>query len=757
VLPTLIRQILKRHSSRHYSSILSGASPFVLVLIVFVATIISSFSKRVFGMALAFDSAMYLHTASCVLSCLQSLCLFKLPDPHTYQFLVDGMLLDGPILPLLGGFFFGALGLKPETQNIQAALVLQAILQAVSALLVYKTTLAMARKRVPALVAGYTWGLYPAALLGAGKFMTEILTCCLVMGLILAISDIGKKKSAFAAGALLCMIALTKAALTPAAAVAIAFGLYSLLASGAEKTRLLKAALATICGATLTIAPWLLFTQYNLGQPLLTSSRQPTHNLICGVNPENDGWASLPDTPLGMMFSEDDPALPSAIGVAMPIANFELQLMARKVARLFSQPWNDYRLHCLGLPDFVQIFWHRLIISLAVFGLIAIIVRQRTQNLAKYVPARSELVFCLLLIMAAGHFIYLPFVACNRYGFTAMPMLIVLATSGLAILASLGNRAFSTALVLFAAAFMFQFNIVKAIPDGLLAQPRIDLLTFATMIKVVVCLLAINYMVRLIKKQSGITRTSWVGNAFLSLITTGLLCTTAADTYYEPFNTEHTFKITNDNPLMRVCRLDKDELNDPNLTAAYLLVDSRINKVVSGTVDVNGHFLPLLLVPLCWLNPQENLAACYEMFAKLRNQTSSDLRQWYALELPKSSLRAGLNSIVIAPSAQTHLEVNGTTRARPLQGQYVDLPSLKLFSPTILGNDLGGIDARPRERLYVASGEGERLITDGIASTANTAKSNANVLVLLVYKQGQESRPDKTKPTSLAGSLMVLH
>ena len=751
MLPPLFRQTFQRTLKAP-----AFKAQFLLCLVVFTAAMASSFSKRVFGMALAFDSAMYLNTASTVLACLQSLCAFRLPDPHTYGLLVDGMLLDGPILPLVGGLFFAAVGLKPQIQNIEAALVLQAILQALSALLVYKVTYDVSRKRTAALLGGFAWGLYPAALLGAGKFMTETLACCLVMALVLNVGRLGKKTNAFAAGAIVCMIALTKAALTPACALAILFGFCALIKSGQSKSTLVKTFLATVFGAAIIIAPWLMFTHRNVGQPLLTANRQPTHNIISGLNPENDGWASLPDTPLGSMFSENDPPLPSAVGVAMPVANFEIQLMARKVVRLFSQPWNDYRLHCLGLPEIVQIFWHRAIVALAVLGAIGLIIKQRADSGGTYAPARSELMFCLLLIILCGHLIYLPFVACSRYGFTAVPVFVVLATAGTAALFAMGKKVFAAAATLFATAFMFQLNMVKIIPDNMLNESGLDILAATTAIKLLVCLFAINYMVRLLQEQNGVVKTSWAHNAFLSLITTGLMCATAADTYYEPLNTEHTFKITKDNPLMRVCRLDQEELNNPNLKAAYLIIDSQLKKTVSGTVDVNGHFLPLMISPLCWLNPEDNLSACYEMFAKLRHQNSSDLRQWYAVELPKHTLKPGLNSIVVAPSGQTHLEVNGSVKARPLQGQYVNLPSLTLFSPTILGNDLGGIDARPRERVYIASGEGERNNAGAEANPANAAKSNANVLVLLVYDQG-DTKFDRSRPVDLSDCLIVPH
>ena len=271
-------------------------------------------------MALVFDSAMYLHSSVCVLSYIRTLLTFHLPGPDAFRLLVEGVLLDGPVLPLIGGAFFALLGLTPSVKDISAALFLQAILQACAALLVYKITIDLTRKRAPALLAGYAWGFYPAAILGAGKFMTEILSTCLILSLVLAVTRIKKPRRAFLAGLLIGLIALTKAALAPAAALAVVFGFAYLLINKVEPRKIAAAWLATACGVALVLGPWVIFTHKITGRMMITTNRQPTHNLVSGVNPENDGWASLPETPLGAMFNEDDPALSTAVGIALPEA-----------------------------------------------------------------------------------------------------------------------------------------------------------------------------------------------------------------------------------------------------------------------------------------------------------------------------------------------------------------------------------------------------------------------------------------------------
>lgn len=306
----------------------------LLFALVLFFTILSSFSKRVLGMAIVFDSAMYLHSSVCVLNYFQSLASFHQPSPEATKLLVEGVLLDGPVLPILGGFFYFILGLAPSIKNMGAALFLQALLQASAAVLVYKVTFDLTKKKLPSLIGGYCWGFYPAAILGAGKFMTEILTTCLILLLVLSLTRIRKPRFGFAAGLLLGLIALTKAALAPAAALAVVFGLAYLLLNKVSHVKIDAAVAATVCGVALTLGPWVAFTHQITGKMLLTTNRQPTHNLVSGVNPENDGWASLPDTPLGLMFTEEDPALPSAVGIVLPNSGYELLLVTRKIVRL---------------------------------------------------------------------------------------------------------------------------------------------------------------------------------------------------------------------------------------------------------------------------------------------------------------------------------------------------------------------------------------------------------------------------------------
>jgi hypothetical protein len=730
--PRLRIPYLRNRSWRH-------AGPFFLFVLVLVFTIFSSFSKRVLGMALVFDSAMYLHSSVCVLNYMKTLFTFHMPSADAYKLLVEGVLLDGPVLPILGGTFFALLGLAPSTKDVNAALFLQAILQASAALLVYKITLDLTRKRAPALIAGYAWGFYPAAILGAGKFMTEILSTCLILSLVLAVSRIKKARRAFVAGTLIGLIALTKAALAPAAGIVVIFGFAYLLINRMPWRLIFKSALATICGVVLILGPWVIFTHKITGKMMITTNRQPTHNLVSGVNPENDGWASLPETPLGAMFTEEDPPLPSAVGIALPEASYELQLMARKIVRLFAQPWNDYRLNCLLVPLFAQIGWHKMILAFGLFGIIALlmdIARKDIERTKEMHAQKIELIFCLLVILLIGHFIYLPFVACSRYGFTAMPILTIFAVLGLSRLLGLGKQFWSALAALAFAIFAFEFNIVKFLQGQVINNQNIDVLFWATVFKIALCLTGVLLLTRILRRHTGFKTLPWSINGFLGVFLTVLLCTISVDTYCEPMNGELIFKFSNSRPLHRSCVLSEKEVKNPHLKAAYLLLDSRTKTTILGRMNVNGQLQSLFLAPFYLVHPEANIEGCYEMFAKLRFQRGAELNQWYLAEIPTSMLRAGKNDITVTPEPKYVLSVNGSPKSRYLQGNYVSLPSLTYFSPTLLMNDLDGYDARPRQTVYICSGKDKRI--EGSLDRnfdADYERTSLNALVLLVYEK----------------------
>ena len=179
--------------------------------------------------------------------------------------------------------------------------------------------------------------------------------------------------------------------------------------------------------------------------------------------------------------------------------------MARKIVRLFAQPWNDYRLNCLLLPLFAQIGWHKALIAFGLFGIVALlmdIARKDIERTKELHAQKIELIFCLLVILLIGHFIYLPFVSCSRYGFTAMPLMTIFAVLGVGRLFSLGRMALGGAAALAFTLFAFEFNIIKVLQDQVLNNQNFDVLLWATIFKVVLCLGGILLLTRLLRRSN---------------------------------------------------------------------------------------------------------------------------------------------------------------------------------------------------------------------------------------------------------------
>lgn len=362
------------------------------------------------------------------------------------------------------------------------------------------------------------------------------------------------------------------------------------------------------------------------------------------------------------------------------------------------------------------------------------IARKQIERTKEIHDTRMELIFCLLTVLLLGHFIYLPFVACSRYGFTAMPILTVFATLGLARIFGLGQKALIAALGMGFTIFAFEFNIIKVLEGQVLNNHNFDVLIWGTVFKVLLCLVGILTQVRVLRRSTGFKFLPWSINVFLAVMVFLLLATVAVDTYCEPMNGELIFKFSNSRPMIRTCYLGQSEIKDPNLKTAYLLIDSRTKTTILGKMTVNGKALGLFLAPFYLIHPEANMEGCYEMFSKLRFQRGAELNQWYLAEIPLSMLKAGKNEISITPEPDYVLSVNGSPKSRYLQGNYVNLPSLTYFSPTLLMNDLNGFDARPRQTIYIATGKGKRIECNLERNLdGDYDRTNLNTLVLLVY------------------------
>lgn len=383
--------------------------------------------------------------------------------PHFREYLM----LDGPVLPFFGAFVFGLSGAPAVPTNWHLLAAAQAVLHGLTSLCVAGLTFrigrdllsANTRPLVLALAAGMIWALYPGALCASGRFLTEPLAAFLftcACWLAVQLPQIKGKSQhlscALACGVLCASLLLLRPVLVPA------WGGALLLAFIFNRARIVPALAGVGVGFAVAMAPWLYLTNAMTGAPRMMPERVVTYNMSKGCDVYTDGWTRMPSAPLTNMFNEGDSplAVARAVWCAHPLESLSLQ--TRKLTRLWSGPWNEYRSAQLGLSFVGQLALHRLIWLLALLGAAGIWCRivASVQSSAIGSSASDKKVAAVsgtvTIWMVLAHLAYIPFEAMSRYGFTAMPAVVVLAACGLAFMAQRHTNLASLAFLIAAGA-----------------------------------------------------------------------------------------------------------------------------------------------------------------------------------------------------------------------------------------------------------------------------------------------------------------
>ncbi|MBI4534003.1 MAG: hypothetical protein HY711_08640 [Candidatus Melainabacteria bacterium] len=677
------RAILNLGYGHSIKTLAAGLFCFVLAL---TLCLVQNLSRRALGMVLTFDSGHYLGSAQQVYILVKHLIdagmtgsLKELLTP-----LGPNLLLDGPILPILVSCVFLVIGKMPGVADGVMLVVLQSILHAASALLVFFLGKQFTGQIKWGLVTGILWASYPSALVGAGKFLPETLITCVLSMQVIVLSQLVRFREAkvkitcllsFFLGCLTGLVFLLKAALAPAATVIDLLAL-SVLRTNKRKFVFLS---CVLIGMSIFLVPWATFTYVTSGHIHLTPQRMPVLNVVSGLDLEMDGWEPIPQSPLVRMFTERDSPLATEVGLWASNPQKSLNLVLRKLPRLWENPWNDFRSSCLKIPVGIQKWWHQLLCLFAVYA--AFLFFCMIPSKASHNQAPSSFIGYASVILILWHLVvYSLFISTPRYAFTAMPFVVLLAGFVLSKVKIRNDLLAILAVILTGALFLAlcQTSLTPYLAYCSRHPMILAWLNFAA--KLIALLVSLGTATCAARTIGRLKTISSAGKIALVCILAYCLAVMFAFTTYGTSINEWSCKVRPGMSALR--KISLSHLRAPDTRKpkwALILLDGDATST-DAVVLVNEKPLSDRPRPIRFYRSSDDGVILSGILANLVRQPEENIRQWRAVQVPVDLLDA---------SPSITISVCSTTHPFTIYGDYPSsltdalvIPSLTLFSPT---------------------------------------------------------------------------
>ncbi|MDQ5937574.1 MAG: hypothetical protein QG574_4933, partial [Cyanobacteriota bacterium erpe_2018_sw_21hr_WHONDRS-SW48-000092_B_bin.40] len=260
------------------------------------------------GTTLVFDSGHYMGTVQLLCQAVQAQfgdTSFPSSDSHKLN---DYLLLDGPLIPLVGTFVFTLLGKIPQASDWRIFIYIEIFFQALATASITSLAFNLGNEKQAkylALGTGLAWALYPAAILSTNSFLGELpATALLLLAIRLMVQTLKLKAAAISStkanilalvsGLLLALVFMSKPALVLSLVLLVTLWMAALfgpffLPPGSEKARpkckdKTIMALSFALGAALAATPWLLFTHETSGHWRPSAYRLPIYNITRGMS-----------------------------------------------------------------------------------------------------------------------------------------------------------------------------------------------------------------------------------------------------------------------------------------------------------------------------------------------------------------------------------------------------------------------------------------------------------------------------------------
>jgi hypothetical protein len=608
----------------------------------------------------------------------------------------DYLMLDGPILPLIPAVFFALIGKIPAATDWQPFVMIGCSFQALTAALVYVLTYRLTRSRIWALLAGVSWGVYPAAIVASGRYLNEVPAACFLAGLTWSASRLLEKLDAGSKyypgngvelGVWNGVILLLKPALFPGCLLVDAIGLAFCRAWA------VRAAVAAwlLAGLSCLIIPWAACSAAMTGHVYLTPQRGPVYNAAKGCDTESDGWSSLPDTELSKILCSSPGVIPTILAAWNSHPAELTNLTLRKCSRIWILPWNDFRKAVFGIPASGLSCWHTLLLILAMPGAVAVLSGVPVRLLAGASGRRASFVGYASLAFIAAHVVYAPFEAITRYGFTSMPFVVLLSTYGL-------FCAFSVVSLRLPTAASIVIGVILAVIWKCDAIAQFVALTgdFRTALLAQLaceCLLTVLGAVAFVKYAAAVRGAAVRAGAAI-LIMAGCLCAVAAAFCFDGRHLkEWSCTLSPGDAACREVRLPASFLNCGRLPElAVLLIDGG-SSCRSASVSVNGHQMAEAPELLLRRSPTHfSLFNIMRIFAGRLGKSVDEMRQWRVVAFPVSWLNATGPNLIRLAARESPITIYGDYEDRWIRRRHY--PASNYFSAGMLCNALKGDECR---------------------------------------------------------------
>ena len=681
-------------------------SAFVLVPVLLCLALSLWYQLRVFDthIVFIFDSAHYFLASSQVLSVFHAFLAGDLTTVWgfiTEHSFVANLMLDGPVLPILGALALLFTKHAAFASSWPVVVALLTVLNACSTGAVAFIAKSVVGSKKLAAVAACLFAIYPTTITSSGRFLTEpVATFFLLLLLVSSSVIVSSRRSTLStvvaslcAGAACALGFLLKPALLPAWFICLFVALfYRCRARASLLVPLVAAAVAIV----VILGSWLAYTKVATGKFYLMPQRQPASNVAQGHELETDGRGAMGyDSPTDKVGENDDSRaifLKAWVDHPQQISNLYL----RKMARTLGFAWNDFKQKVFGLDIEQQDFLHGVVLSFGVIGLVVMLLDLAAESVC--FSSRQYFLLIVPALIMVHATLYIPFESTVRYGAPALPLIVVAAVFAWQWLFGLGSKAIvltMTLILLTVFAFKVGVNI------DLLQQMPLGkaVLWLATLRIAALLLLSTNFFLLLLHSPAFLALGAARRNLALCIISFAfivyILLPVSATTLFRENQRECRIELSSGAQLSREVFLPAALANTGN--SRYLIYVDCDSRFASASFTLNDVVLEGKLISANKVD-----SACYFVFNIMRMYASifdlpvDHLRQWRVLEVPASLLRfGGSNSLRVkaGPDGLTVFADRFDSRE-----QSIRLPNKALFSASRMCNEGLELDGRVLEK-----------------------------------------------------------